>query len=150
MGSRIESEAADLDISLDFKSLRKTISRLERTSRRLDKRKDDAEKRLLRLLEKWRHMHDEEASSEHAHKRAHRNFRFGKATANLHARSETHSHRPHHGDRDRLLRKIIKAGKRVQRINRKLATFESGFISSEGIKDREWYVWLLLQLPFLM
>jgi len=136
---KIESEAANLDISLTFKSLRKTISRLERTSRHLDKRKDDAEKRLLRLLKKWRHTHDEAALSEHTHKRTLRNFRFGKATANLHARSKSHPHRPHHGDRDRLLRKIIKAGKRVQRINRKLATFESGFISSEGIKDREWY-----------
>jgi hypothetical protein len=37
------------------------------------------------------------------------------------------------------IRKFIKAAKRVQRANKKLAKFEQGFISKEGIKDREWY-----------
>lgn len=33
----------------------------------------------------------------------------------------------------------MKAIKRVQAINHKLIEFERGFISKEGIKDREWY-----------
>ena len=48
------------------------------------------------------------------------------------------SHRSiHHGQV--VPSKFIEAAKRVQRANRKLADFERGFISKEGIKDREWY-----------
>jgi len=36
-------------------------------------------------------------------------------------------------------RKFIKAVKRVRTINQKLVAFERGFISEEGIPDREWY-----------
>ena len=35
--------------------------------------------------------------------------------------------------------KLIKAAKAVRKINKKLASFESGFIHEGGIKDREWY-----------
>ncbi|KIY49445.1 Zn-dependent exopeptidase, partial [Fistulina hepatica ATCC 64428] len=37
------------------------------------------------------------------------------------------------------IRKFIEAAKRVQRVNKKLSLFERGFISSEGLKDREWF-----------
>jgi N-acetylated-alpha-linked acidic dipeptidase len=36
-------------------------------------------------------------------------------------------------------RKFVRAVKRVQAVNKKLSTFERGFISEGGIKDREWY-----------
>lgn len=35
--------------------------------------------------------------------------------------------------------RFIKAAKRVSKANKKLIAFERGFISEEGIKDREWY-----------
>jgi len=35
--------------------------------------------------------------------------------------------------------KFRKAAKRVQKANQKLISFERGFISEEGIKDRTWY-----------
>ncbi|KJA29916.1 hypothetical protein HYPSUDRAFT_31952 [Hypholoma sublateritium FD-334 SS-4] len=37
------------------------------------------------------------------------------------------------------IRRFIKAAKRVAKANKKLISFERGFISDEGIKDREWY-----------
>ncbi|KAF8969506.1 hypothetical protein BDZ97DRAFT_2055919 [Flammula alnicola] len=37
------------------------------------------------------------------------------------------------------IRRFIKAAKRVAKANQKLIAFERGFISEEGIKDREWY-----------
>ena len=37
------------------------------------------------------------------------------------------------------VRRFIKAAKRVSRVNKKLIGFERGFISEEGIKEREWY-----------
>lgn len=46
---------------------------------------------------------------------------------------------PEHFLRDTPLEEFIKAAKRVSKANNKLATFEQGFISKEGIKDRPWY-----------
>ena len=37
------------------------------------------------------------------------------------------------------VREVIEALKRVRRINKMLTSFERGFISEGGIKDREWY-----------
>ena len=37
------------------------------------------------------------------------------------------------------IRRFIQAAKRVSRANKKLIGFERGFISEEGIKEREWY-----------
>ena len=47
-------------------------------------------------------------------------------------------HWPHRKPRG-LPPKLIKAAKAVRKINKKLASFESGFIHEGGIKDREWY-----------
>ncbi|GJJ08028.1 hypothetical protein Clacol_002235 [Clathrus columnatus] len=41
--------------------------------------------------------------------------------------------------RHRVPRRLRRAIKRVQNANKKLSTFEAGFISKDGIKDREWY-----------
>jgi len=148
---KIEAQATDASISLNLKTLRKSIAKLEKSSRALDKQKDEAEKRLRKLHKRWRESQekqDNENLSQSPQKRTIRNFRLGKAGAGtkLHSRSLLHpnhhsTHGPGHDDRRRrkLLKRIIKAAKRVQGINKKLATFESGFISSDGIRDREWY-----------
>lgn len=36
-------------------------------------------------------------------------------------------------------RKFIRAVERVRAVNQKLVAYERGFISEDGIKDREWY-----------
>jgi N-acetylated-alpha-linked acidic dipeptidase len=36
-------------------------------------------------------------------------------------------------------RGLIKAVQQVQAVNKRLIAFERGFISRDGIKDREWY-----------
>ncbi|KAL5527109.1 hypothetical protein ACEPAG_5900 [Sanghuangporus baumii] len=61
-----------------------------------------------------------------------------------HARSHSHPLPPpdHIADQvlgDITLPRFIEAVKRVRRVNKKLSSFESGFISEGGIKDREWY-----------
>ncbi|KAH8113339.1 Zn-dependent exopeptidase [Phellopilus nigrolimitatus] len=50
---------------------------------------------------------------------------------------EHHGHHWH--SRPKLVKKLIAAAKRVQEANKKLVAFERGFISEEGVKDREWY-----------
>jgi len=47
-------------------------------------------------------------------------------------------HHPHHGH-GLPLRKLRKLIRRIRTVNKKVSTFERGFISEEGIKDREWY-----------
>lgn len=37
------------------------------------------------------------------------------------------------------MRQLIKAVKRVRAVNHKLITFERGFVSPEGLPQREWY-----------
>lgn len=44
-----------------------------------------------------------------------------------------------HHKKKHLYKKLKKAIKRVRKANQKLVAFERGFISKEGIKDREWY-----------
>jgi N-acetylated-alpha-linked acidic dipeptidase len=48
---------------------------------------------------------------------------------------------PHwpHRKPHRMPPRLIKAAKAVRKINKKLASFEHGFIHEGGIKDREWY-----------
>jgi len=55
-------------------------------------------------------------------------------------RKEHNHHHKHNGDHEHKgLRKLIRAVKEVQTVNKKLSSFERGFISEEGIPDREWY-----------
>ncbi|KAG8726169.1 hypothetical protein FRC12_023644, partial [Ceratobasidium sp. 428] len=60
--------------------------------------------------------------------------------ANEHNR-QRHGHHEHHGHHKHGgFRKLIRAVKEVQAVNKKLSTFEQGFLSEEGIPDREWRV----------
>jgi N-acetylated-alpha-linked acidic dipeptidase len=43
------------------------------------------------------------------------------------------------GHKKRVLKRLIKIIRRIQAANKKTAAIEKGFISEEGIKDREWY-----------
>jgi N-acetylated-alpha-linked acidic dipeptidase len=51
-----------------------------------------------------------------------------------HSESKPGPGRCHHG-----LKEVIRAAKRVRDVNKRLSKFEQGFISEDGIKDREWY-----------
>lgn len=48
-------------------------------------------------------------------------------------------HHGHHSPNKWLMKKLAKAVKRVQAANKKLISFERGFIHEDGLKDREWY-----------
>ncbi|EJD00928.1 Zn-dependent exopeptidase [Fomitiporia mediterranea MF3/22] len=57
-----------------------------------------------------------------------------------HAHHHHHHHHGHHVHGGwKLAKKLFKAVRRIQASNAKLVTFERGFISEEGIKDREWF-----------
>ena len=48
-------------------------------------------------------------------------------------------HKPGHGHGRSGLKEVIRAAKHVHDVNKRLSKFEQGFISEDGIKDREWY-----------
>ncbi|EUC66758.1 vacuolar protein sorting-associated protein [Rhizoctonia solani AG-3 Rhs1AP] len=57
-----------------------------------------------------------------------------KTKGHRHKEHGNHHHKEHKG-----MHRLIRAVKEVQAVNKKLSTFEQGFLSEEGIKDREWY-----------
>jgi N-acetylated-alpha-linked acidic dipeptidase len=144
--------------------LRKAINNLQSASAILDDEKEKAEKSFKDLLHKLPKKH---VSCRHfyvrpvvdwimklfgihpCHKQehGHRNCKagycmdvFDKAEiglADMH-KSQSPVH-PHHGPPGCLIRKLIKAAKRVRKANQRLIAFERGFISKEGIRNREWY-----------
>ncbi|KAI1796222.1 Zn-dependent exopeptidase [Ganoderma leucocontextum] len=166
---KVEAISSSVNANADFSGLRKSIARLGAASKALDEEKEDAEKKFRELLDRiphpgrgthaqadvdapHPHAHDE---TEHAHPHGHGH---GHGHCALHGHAHEHGSRFNgfplplpdwlkkilgkifgHGGRPGPIREFIKAAKRVQAANTKLASFERGFISEEGIKDREWY-----------
>ena len=146
---------------VDFSSLRTSIKNLQETSLKLDQEKFDAEKdfkKLLKRLPGRRRSHCKRRSGALRKVADWIKGVFGvppPTEAELQQLSrptvdpldEYLSYVSVNGD-DNLethkkwsfpIYRFIKAAKRVSRANKKLIAFERGFISEEGIKDREWY-----------
>ncbi|KAL4247046.1 peptidase M28 family protein [Abortiporus biennis] len=105
-----------------FSKLRKSIHKLQQASKALDTEKDDAEKKFKALLNN-RPLSSTSSSDDCTMK-----WIFGLIKQALSFESKPSP-----------IHEFIKAVKRIQSANTKLASFEKGFISEEGIKDREWY-----------
>ena len=112
------------ETSIQFSALRKSIKRLQKASQILDIEKTEAEEHFKRLLNKLpgRKAHELE-----------------EADGPIDWLVRLIKHLIGLGGRIVPIKEFIKAAKRVQRVNEKLAAFEQGFISEGGIKDREWY-----------
>ena len=110
----VKEQALSLSLSVDFSPLHKSVRRVQDASYRLDIEKDETEKRFRELLDNI----PKPPSSKLALRQ------WIKWLIKL-------SKFPIH--------EFIEIARRVQRTNAKLTGFEKGFISTEGIKDREWY-----------
>jgi N-acetylated-alpha-linked acidic dipeptidase len=106
--------------------LKEAISCLSSASIALDKEKVKAEKTFRRMLRKLR--------------KGSVFSRFRRWISRVMSRvgGTTSDSAPHIATPQFVPKKFIKAAKHVQAVNKKLSSFERGFISSEGIKDREW------------
>ena len=113
--TRIEQLASSLDFTVNFHPLHTAISKVRTASIKLDTEKVEAEKHFKELLDKLPKPSDDSLETI---------VRWIKWLLHL---------------RTNPIREFIKAAKRVQSANQKLIGFERGFISEEGIKDREWY-----------
>lgn len=155
---RVQALVSELPASSgapDLSKLRESIEKLQSASLYLDKEKAQAEKKLKAILKRlFRH---------HGGSKCRRTRRFRRVAdwikrifgaqphryEHLHQRTDAWKEYLGPGDSlslegsDHLhglpIGKLIKAAKRVRKANQKIIAFERGFISEDGIKDREWY-----------
>jgi N-acetylated-alpha-linked acidic dipeptidase len=160
---RVENIVSTASAGQKFSELRDAINNLQSASAKLDIEKEMAKKAFENLL------HGKYASSRRylfrqvidridkffgvypRHGCGHGHYHltdgywldiaFGMADDNVAKEHDGHGGtRFHHHEAVRSSsRKFINAAKRVRRANQKLVAFERGFISDEGIRNREWY-----------
>ncbi|KAJ3537181.1 hypothetical protein NMY22_g5696 [Coprinellus aureogranulatus] len=195
---QVQDLAKEASLDVSFSDLRESIQTLHNASLALDKEKIKAEKKLKKIIEKWRKKREKGSALERARYRARelrRKLHVRRQRAKRRAREicakvacyvqsilgqevncslqkveltsmivpdsedyEAHMLAVHAGfegcygawsladatgdgkhRRKFPLKKIKKAVKRIQAVNKKLIAFERGFISKDGIKDREWF-----------
>ncbi|OAX37893.1 Zn-dependent exopeptidase [Rhizopogon vinicolor AM-OR11-026] len=136
--NNVESIAATDSFDVDLSPLRESIHALQSASLELDSTKTKAEHKLRKILKEW----------EKNHAMRHKICRkvskvlcklkkvFGKHKCE---REDKHDDSPHRRVSSQSDRHLIKAIQQVQAVNKRLIAFERGFISKDGIKDREWY-----------
>ena len=155
----VEAIALENLVDVQFKSLRESIHALQQASIALDKEKHKVEKDLRKVIKKMKKhkmvlkklycrikkLFGRECPESCSHKKTlpmtvgdqeesamilglaiHSGYNAGSNLLRL----------PHPGKAVNRLRKLAK---RIQAVNAKSSAFERGFISAEGIKDREWY-----------
>ncbi|OJA18557.1 hypothetical protein AZE42_04016 [Rhizopogon vesiculosus] len=130
--NNVESIAAADSFDVDLSPLRESVHALQSASLELDSTKTKAEHTLRKILKEWEKKH----AMRHKISR-----KVSKVLCKLKASFFAI------GVDDKLIfnsfrqpsRHLIKAIQQVQAVNKRLIAFERGFISKEGIKDREWY-----------
>ena len=151
----VEAIASENLIDVQFKSLRESIHALQRASAALDEEKHKVAKDLRKAIKnlkkhkkvlkkvycRIKKLFGRKCSCPHKEKspmsigdQEESSMILGLA---VHAGYKARSNLlPHPGKAIKYLKKL---SKRIQAVNAKSSAFERGFISVEGIKDREWY-----------
>ena len=148
VNARVEAAASSADVP-DFTALRNVIKKVQLASFDLDREKRKAEREFMKILRKLRSGHHKCSKFGHFLRCVTRWIkRIFEAEPHFVDEVDAHAwleyleldmenNIGHHHHLP--LEKLIKAAKRVSSANRKLISFERGFISKDGIKDREWY-----------
>ncbi|KJA29915.1 hypothetical protein HYPSUDRAFT_126892 [Hypholoma sublateritium FD-334 SS-4] len=149
----VENLAFTGSLAVNFESLRASIKSLQNASVALEEEKLDVHKDLRKLLKKWKKQHSKLRRLKKKARKVLCRIRkaLGKKCSQvgmlLHedpdgdlklAKLEPFdlSHQYRHKFPITKLRKVVK---RIREANKKSAAIEKGFISEDGIKDREWY-----------
>ncbi|EJT97553.1 Zn-dependent exopeptidase [Dacryopinax primogenitus] len=117
---KVEAIAVAQSFEFDFSALRESISSLQTASVALDNEKVTAESELLKELKKLKHR---------PHACLAKLGNFLKRLLGMHPEPA----------QVRVPKALLKAVKRVRRVNKQLSSFERAFISPEGLRHREWY-----------
>ncbi|KAL0562750.1 Vacuolar protein sorting-associated protein 70, partial [Marasmius crinis-equi] len=146
----------DIDISLELVSLRSSIESLQVASLALDKEKVAAEKNFREALKRLPRFPEPRPHRCGGGGVVRRLSSWYRPALGPHEGQHKYSHiqdwmdflSEDLEDLDKLSRlpfpknpwtEFLKAAKRLVRANRKIITFERGFLEEGGIKDREWY-----------
>ncbi|KAH7911572.1 hypothetical protein BJ138DRAFT_1006369 [Hygrophoropsis aurantiaca] len=151
----VERIASKSSLDVNFASLRESLGALQRASQELDAEKVKAEHGLKKVI---KHLRKRRAIHRRIRRKIHKAICQLKKIFKRKCEDEDDKDEGNHLGEDKRVfsqgqwlltsrtccgshpsRRLIKAIKRVQAVNYKLAKFERGFISQEGIKDREWY-----------
>ncbi|KAH7887556.1 hypothetical protein F5I97DRAFT_1861258 [Phlebopus sp. FC_14] len=131
---RVEALSAATSLYVDLSPLRESVKALQNASAQLDTEKTAAKRELKKAL----HIFKKRRGRFHRmRRRVHKNICKLKRVLGMDCdRKKSRQIK----ERFRFPNKrLIEAIKRVRAVNEKLIAFERGFISEEGIKDREWY-----------
>ncbi|RXW21968.1 hypothetical protein EST38_g3913 [Candolleomyces aberdarensis] len=159
--SRVEQLSSEASLDISFSKLRKSIQSLHKASLSLDHEKEKAEKSLRRTMEKW-HKKQEKRRRQLRRKLrkvicrvrsglgdgwkckewspvAREDRELFMIAAHIGFEGDVEPGNFLFGGSEFPWKKVRKAVKRIQEVNKKLIAFERGFISKGGIKDREWF-----------
>ncbi|KAI0747310.1 Zn-dependent exopeptidase [Irpex lacteus] len=163
---KVESIASTTSLDVDFSSLKESIHALQSASAALDEEKISAERELrhiIRKIVKRRTLRRtirkaickiKKVFGKECHHRPDAREFNPAASADTFGGDRTpawfrvlpggcHLQGPH-GPKGIPWKKLREAVKRIRAVNAKLVAYERGFISEEGIKDREWYKHLVV------
>jgi N-acetylated-alpha-linked acidic dipeptidase len=165
---RAEQLAAKASIDVQFEPLRNSIEALQKASIALDEEKVKAQEDLRKLVKVWKKRHAKYRNLKRKIKKALCRIKkaLGRKCTRRHTHTNVMDtiadsviddatafgmlmhedgdgslnmesfNKHHHKFPIKKLKKVIK---RIQAVNQKTAAIEKGFISEEGIKDREWF-----------
>ncbi|KAG8987149.1 hypothetical protein FRB94_002576 [Tulasnella sp. JGI-2019a] len=127
--------------------LEKAISDLEKHKKKLEEAHKGCATRSWRRTREWIKSVFGVKSTDHQSAKSINLVTVDGATQHSHHHHgghESHKHNEHHKEHKKpkipkAIRRVMKAAQVVVAHNKKLSSFEQGFISEEGIKDREWY-----------
>jgi len=130
---KVEGLADKSSMQVDFHKLRRSLSELREASLRLDEEKIHAHWQLKNALRKFHHRRAMRRTLRKVYCMVRR--WFGKECL----REHKHKGKLGLGHCGHGREEVIRAEKHVRDVNKRLSEFEQGFISEDGIKDREWY-----------
>ncbi|KDQ17213.1 hypothetical protein BOTBODRAFT_106011 [Botryobasidium botryosum FD-172 SS1] len=133
---KVDSLGSSLNLDPDLSDLREAIYELQAASAELDEEKDSVEQDFSHELEIWR------SSVEGSIQRD----AYAWAEQPLSIASDENMTEPQSalGSNNTPHPQFFAALQRVKEVNKKLADFEQGFISPEGMTTREWYKHLIV------
>jgi N-acetylated-alpha-linked acidic dipeptidase len=134
----VASIAVAGSFDVDLSPLRGSLHALQSASLALDSAKTKAEHKLRKILKRLKKRHAICRKIRHKiHKASCKLMKvFGKDKCES---KDKHGDMERERSHGRPSRRLLKAIQRVQAVNKRLIAFERGFISKDGIKDREWY-----------
>jgi len=133
--SLVEDVASSGSFDFDFSELREAISSLQQSSLALDSEKKQAEAELIQELKKYMEHHRPGKYHSKLHKLLNAIKRVFGVTPSWHPR---------------VPKSLVKAAKRVRKINKQLSSFERAFISPQGLRRRGWYKNMLIAQEWLL